>query len=90
MKALGNEVPTYSHVMFIYPGKWFAGIFKGLSPLEKVGWVKRLSIALVTRPRHGSLLGCVFRRFRPPSPSEGGQCRSGATLGMTYVPEWPD
>ena len=33
---------------------------------------------------------CVFRRFRPPSPSEGGQCRSGATLGMCYVPEWPD
>ena len=24
---------------------------------------------------------CVFRRFRPPSPSEGGPCRSGATLG---------
>ncbi len=32
----------------------------------------------------------VFRRFRPPSPSEGGQCRSEATLGMIYVPEWPD
>ena len=33
---------------------------------------------------------CVFRRFRPLSPSEGGQCRSGATLGISYVPEWPD